>query len=292
MTRHLSSSISHDALTRALKRAESGSQALLLRTARTLFGLKRGYLIIDDTVIEKAYAKCIEALAWVYSSKHDKQVLGLSIVVLCWSNGTIAVPLAFRLWRKGGATKTELGLELLRHAKQNLRLKPSYVLFDCYYASRDILKFLQRSRWKFVTRVKKNRLFNHVQVKRYKRNPYWRESGTIDGGLKVIIVRHGKKFFATNDTALAGLEIRELYKQRWAIEDAFRLLHDQLGLDRCQARSATAQCNHIRYCCLAYVAVVAESQRLSITSYQLKETLVLERKRYDFQSLRLKLKSA
>lgn len=292
MTRHLSSPLSHDALTRALHRAETGSQALRLRSARRLFSLKRGHLIIDDTVIEKAYAKCIEALAWVYSSKRDKHVLGLSVVVLCWSNGTVAVPLAFRLWRKGGPTKTELALELLKHAKQKLCLRPSCVPFDCYYASRDILKFRQQSRWEFVTRVKKNRLFNNVQVKRYKPNPYWTERGRIDGGLKVTIVRHGKKFLATNDASLTGAEIRDLYKRRWAIEDAFRLLHDQLGLDRCQARSATAQRNHVRYCCLAYLALVAESRHLNTTPYRLKETLVLERKRYDFQAIRLKLKSA
>jgi hypothetical protein len=292
MTRHLGSPISHDALTRALKRAESGSQALLLHTVRRFFKLTHGYLILDDTVIEKAYAKCIECLAWVYSSKHDTRVLGLSVVVLCWSNGAVAVPLAFRLWKKGGKTKTELGLELLTYAKHNLRLQPSHVLFDCYYASRDILKFLQQSRWRFVTRVKKNRLFNNIQVKRYKRHPYWHERGKIDGGLKVIIVRHGKKFFATNDQFLTSAEIRALYKKRWAIEDAFRLLHDQLGLDRCQARSAQSQRNHIRYCCLAYLALVAESQQTNTTPYQLKEQLARERKGYNFAVLRLKLKSA
>lgn len=222
-------------------------------------------------MIEKAYAKCIEALAWVYSSKHDQRVLGLSVVVMCWSNGTAAVPIASRLWKRGGSTKTELVLELLRYAKHNLRLRSSYVLFDCYYAAQDTLKFLQQSRWKFVTRAKKNRLFNNVQVKRYHRHPYWMEHGKIDDGLKVIIVRHSKKFFATNGSSLTSASVRELYKKRWAIEDAFRLLHDQLGLDTCQARSATAQSNHIRYCCLAYLALRVESQRLNITPYQLRE---------------------
>jgi hypothetical protein len=47
-----------------------------------LFVWKRGYLIIDDTVIPKPFAAAIEGLAWVLSSRERKPVYGLSVVLL------------------------------------------------------------------------------------------------------------------------------------------------------------------------------------------------------------------
>ena len=39
-------------------------------------------------------------------------------------------PLGLRLWRKGGASKYALALELLSYARNRLRCRPEYVLFD------------------------------------------------------------------------------------------------------------------------------------------------------------------
>jgi hypothetical protein len=57
-------------------------QRLLELAWRTLFVWKRGYLIIDDTVIPKPFAAAIEGLAWVLSSQGRKPVYGLSVVLL------------------------------------------------------------------------------------------------------------------------------------------------------------------------------------------------------------------
>jgi hypothetical protein len=54
--------VSHDRLTRLLQRDWSG-QTLLDLACRTLFVWELGYLILDDTVIPKAFATAIEGLA-------------------------------------------------------------------------------------------------------------------------------------------------------------------------------------------------------------------------------------
>jgi hypothetical protein len=64
-----------------------------------------GYLIIDDTVIEKPFSKAMEGLSWVYDSSKKKAVWGYSIVLLIWTDGFIRIPLAFRRWQKGGPSK-------------------------------------------------------------------------------------------------------------------------------------------------------------------------------------------
>lgn len=281
MARRLSSSVSHDALTRALTLTRRGGQALLLRAAKSLLGeLADGYLIIDDTVIKKSWAKCIDYISWVYSSKEDRRVLGLCIVVLMWSNGTVTVPIAFRIWKPDATTRPNIALDLLKWAKKQ-GIRPRYVLFDSFYAYSKLLKWCHHQGWFFVGQVKKNRKLNEVQVKRVHSYPYWMERGKIDGGLAVTIVRHAKKYFVTNDPSLDGRAIRKLYTERWDIETAFRLLHGQLGMAACQAQSAIAQTNHIRYCCLAYLVITTEAAKRNITPYQLKERLTLERERWD-----------
>jgi hypothetical protein len=184
--------VSHDGLTRLLQANWSG-QRLLELAVRTLFVWERGYLIIDDTVLPKPFATAIEGLAWVFSSQERKPVYGLSLVLLVWTNGTLRIPLSMRLWHKGGPSKYVLALELLSYARNRLRCRPEFVLFDAWYPSRALLKRIRDYGWYFVCRLKKNRRFNGHAVRQHRRHPYWAECGWLSGGLKVLIVRHGKK---------------------------------------------------------------------------------------------------
>jgi hypothetical protein len=126
----------------------------------------RGYLIIDDTGIPKPFATAIEALAWVYSSQERKPVYGLALVLLVWTNGTVRIPLGMRFWHKGGPSKYVLALELLSYARNRLRCRPDYVLFDAWYPSKSLLKRIRDSGRYFVCRLKKNRRFNGHQATR------------------------------------------------------------------------------------------------------------------------------
>lgn len=264
--------VSHDSLTRILKDKSLEWQTLLLSLVLKILGkLKDGWLIIDDTVLDKSFAKVIENLAWVFCSKKNKQIFGLNIVVLAWSNGVITIPLAFKIWKKNSKkTKLDLALELLSYAKNFLKIKPKYVTFDSWYASKKILKRIKRYGWIFVCQLKKNRKFNGVQLKLYYQHPYWMEQGCVYGNLKVLIVRHGKKYFATNDLALSKKEIRDMYRTRWSIETMFRFLYDQLGLEKCQSKSLQAQSAHIHLCLMAYILVEKEKQLTGKSWYELR----------------------
>ena len=56
--------VSHDQLTRMLQGRWSG-HTLLNLALRLLFTVPGGYLILDDTVIEKPYARLLGEAAWV-----------------------------------------------------------------------------------------------------------------------------------------------------------------------------------------------------------------------------------
>ena len=64
-------SASHDRLTRMLQGTWSG-HTLLNLALRMLFTVAGGYLILDDTVVEKPYARLLGEAAWVWSSKQSK----------------------------------------------------------------------------------------------------------------------------------------------------------------------------------------------------------------------------
>jgi putative transposase len=276
--------VSHDRLTRLLRSDWSG-QRLLELALRTLFVWERGYLIIDDTVIPKPFAMAIEGLAWVFSSLERKPVYGLSLVLLVWTNGTLRIPLGMRLWRKSGPSKYALALELLSYARNRLRCRPDFVLFDAWYPSRALLKRIRDYGWYFVCRLKKNRRFNGHAVRHHRRHPYWAECGWLSGGLKVLVVRHGKKYYATNRLTLTAVEVRRLYGFRSQIEEVIRVCKDQLGLTGCQARSARAQRHHLACCLVAFCVLERERYDRQLSIYKLKRQLSFKGRSHALPSL-------
>lgn len=276
---------SHDALTRLLTKTRCDWQTLLSHLAVYLLGgvFQEGYLILDDTVIDKTFARFIDCLAWVYCSKKKRAIRGLSLVVLAWSNGVITMPLAVRVWKKAnGKSKIDLALELLSYARKTLHLKPKYVVFDSWYMAEAILKVLAKYQWDWVSQVKSNRLFEGKALWAYRRNPYWLAHGKLSGGHNVVLVRHGKKYFAASNCEWSKKEILARYKSRWNIEVMFRVLHNKVGLGECQARSANAQCVHIHICLMAYAVLAKESYYTKKTPYQLRREYRLKPERADF----------
>ena len=262
---------SHDGLTRILNNEKLSWQTLLNNFSMRIFGkLSNGWLVIDDTIISKIFAKKIENLAWVYDSKIGKSIIGLNIVALIWTNGKLTVPIGLKIYKPhSGKTRIDLAIELLKIVKR-LHLRPQYVVFDSWYASGKLMKKIREFRWHFVTRLKPNRLFNGVPLKEVQRNPYWLMEGKISGGLKVLIVRHGKKYFAASNLKLAKQELLAEYKSRWEIETVFRMLHSKLGIDQCESRKLIAQSAHFHLCLMAYAILKNEQYITGKSIYRIK----------------------
>ena len=91
-----------------------------------MFTVAGGYLSLEDTVVEKPYARLLGEAAWVWSSKQRKVVFGVSVVLLGWTDGQVPIPLACRLWHKGGPSKFTLALELLSYARNRLHCEPPF----------------------------------------------------------------------------------------------------------------------------------------------------------------------
>lgn len=269
---------SHDSLTRLLTRAVIDAEMhvrLLFFALRTPSRI--GSIIIDDTTINKEFAKVIEGCSWVWSSAKEKVVFGYGLVVICWSDGETVVPIAWKRYDpRSGKTRIDLVVELLAYVKKWLKHKPEYVLFDAYYSADKVLRRCRAYGWKYLGRVKKNRTLDGKQARTLHRNPYWSETGKLSCGVRARIVRHGKRYFITNDFDLERKTIVTLYGDRWPIEEVFRVLHSTLGLDECESRSLTAQTNHIALCMLAYHVLENEKTRTGTTWYESRHNYMLD----------------
>jgi hypothetical protein len=262
-------------------------QTLLDSALRVLFRVVGGYLIVDDTVVEKPYAQLLNEAGWVWSSKRNKVVYGVSVVVLVWTDGQTRIPLGYRVWKKGGPSKFELALELLSYARNRLRCKPQFVLFDSWYPSKALLKRIGDYGWYFGCQLKKNRCFKGVALHKYLHQPYWQAVGFLTGKVKVFVVRHRRKYYATNRLSLTAPEVRKLYRLRQGVEEVIRVLKSQLSLEGCQVgyrRSVEessrpqprAQEHHIALCLAAYLIVERERIDQRLTWRKLKRRLILK----------------
>src|SRR5215510_12891507 len=185
-----------------------------------------------------------------------------------------------------GHTLLNLALELLSYARNRLRCKPQFVLFDSWYPSKPLLKRLRDYGWYFVCQLKKNRRFEGRPLVRYLQQPYWQATGSLAGDIKVFVVRYRRNYYATNRLSLSAKEVRALYRKRQEVEEVIRVLKSYLSLEACQAgyrRSSEAkprgregaQEHHIALCLVAYLIVERERLDRGDTWRQRKRQLIL-----------------
>lgn len=187
------SNTSHDYLTRGIQKKYSFKQ--LLRTLLDSSLLNDGYVIIDETDVDKTFAKHMQGLSWIYSHRKNKYIFGLHIVVMVWTNEKVTLPLAWKIYSKqSGKTKIDLAMELIDYCLTKLKITPKAFLFDSFYAAEPVLKQLLKHNQSFYSQLPKGRLFNKKPLRDHQKGrPYWQEVGVIKGSIQVQVVRNRRK---------------------------------------------------------------------------------------------------
>jgi hypothetical protein len=148
----------HDTLYRALNQPLASFFELSLELCKAMGGLDRGYLILDDVLIQR-YRSGKLGLKKARDTSTGAWVFGLSLVVLAWTDGKRRIPLAFLPYFGEEESKLDLALALLEWAKE-AGFRPEGVLFDAWYAARQVLEWLHAHGWPFVTRLRSNRVLD------------------------------------------------------------------------------------------------------------------------------------
>ncbi|RIH90444.1 DDE superfamily endonuclease [Calidithermus terrae] len=152
----------HDTLYRALNQPLALFFELSLELCKGVGGLNRGYLILDDVLIQR-YRSGKLGLKKARDTSTGAWVFGLSLVVLGWTDGKRRIPLAFLPYF---GEESKLDLALLDWAEEQ-GFQPEGVLFDAWYAARQVLEWLHAHGWSFVTRLRSNCVLDGVQLRRH-----------------------------------------------------------------------------------------------------------------------------
>jgi hypothetical protein len=259
----------HDSLNRMLNRKEPTTEDLW-REAKGQISKEEGLLLMDDSTLDKPYAKQINLVYRHWSGKHHRVVQGINLLTILWTDGDKYAPCDHRIYDKqnDNLTKNQHFANLLSVAY--LRgFKPRYVCFDGWYSGLANLKSIQQYGWQWFTRLRSNRLVDadnsgNVAIARIAIS----EEGRIVhlkgyGFVKVFrtVSPNGDvEHWATSHLEMHQLDRLSVAEKTWAIENYHRGIKQFCGIEKCQARSATAQRNHIGFAIRAFL-------RLQVYSY-------------------------
>lgn len=243
----------HDAFTRLLTRLEPDPATLWVESQPQV-RRDDGVLVVDDSTLDKLYARAIELVTRHWSGKHHAVVQGINLVSLLWTDGDRHIPCDYRVYDKAdGLTKNDHFVAMIRTAHTR-GFQPRCVVFDGWYSSLDNLKLIRTLGWTWLTRLKSNRLVNlDRQGARALKDTMIAATGTEVwlpgyGLVKVfgIVAPDGDiAYWTTNDLAMNDLTRVQFADFSWAIEHYHRGIKQCTGIERCQCRTARAQRNHI-----------------------------------------------
>jgi hypothetical protein len=283
-----SRNMSHDSVTRFLMRRDFQPKDVW-RFAKPLVeeispDLSGGYLIGDDTVIAKPFARENELATWQYSGQKHDIVNGMGLVNLLYSTGAGAdhIPVDYRLYSPthDGKNKNDHFKDMLDVAGKR-GFHPDYVLMDSWYGSLDNLKHIKRKGWHWITNLKSNRLISVVQGEHMAVSNLDLEPGTVRrvwlkgyGFVNVARIdfrNEDARYLATDDLELTDYDTYvSHWETRWQIETFHRGLKQALGVDGCSARRAQAQRTHIFACICAFLKLEARRLHAGLTWYEQK----------------------
>jgi putative transposase len=274
----------HDAFTRLLTRIEPDPQTLWTE-AEPLVEKARGVLVIDDSTLDKPYARHIELVTRHWSGKHHRVVRGINLITLLWTDGDRKVPVDYRLYSKAdGKSKHDHFWELLLMAKAR-GFAPKCVLFDGWYASLENLKQVRDHGWLFLTRLKGDRVVSPAdRIARPLDAVAVSAAGTVlhlrgYGMVRVFRIDApdgDTEYWATNDLAMDAGMRKHYAEVSFAIENYHRELKQNCGVERCQARSERAQRNHIGLALRAFLRLEWHFFTTGVSGFEAKLRLVRE----------------
>jgi putative transposase len=275
----------HDSFNRLLTDNAPDAEVLWLE-ARSQVRLDDGVLVLDDSTLDKPYARKIDLVGWHWSGNHHAVVKGINLLTLLWTDGDRHIPCDYRIYDKphDGFTKNDLFGQLLRTAKER-GLSPKCVCFDSWYGSQENLKLIGSLGWTWLTRFKSNRkvrvdfgfpqAISTVEIGKDGREIHLPGYGQIRV-FRVVATNGDAEHWASNDLKMDALTRCQYAEFSWRIEEYHRGIKQFCGVERCQARQARAQRNHIGMSIRAFLRLACHCFSLGISWFQAKTDVIRE----------------
>jgi hypothetical protein len=274
-----------------------------------------GFLVFDDTVIDKNYSHKIELVRKQYSGNAHGIIKGIGVVTCVYVNPQRDQfwIIDYRIYDPDGDGKTKLDhvQDMLRHCVLAKQLPFWAVLMDTWYATKSVMLEIERLGQIYYCPLKANRQVDASGGTRpYQRvdNLTWTAAEQQHGKvikLKGLPAQHKVKVFrvvlstqrtdylVTNEMEQDNVEVvQDVNAFRWCIEQFHRETKQVTGIEGCQCRKARLVRNHIGCAILVWVRlkqVAAETQR---TIYQVKHGLLDDYLRQQLKSPTVQMRLA
>lgn len=286
--------VSHDAISDYLAREKATARQVWELAKEVIKDDVKSYLLVDDSVQDKRYSRKIALVKNQYSGAEHGLVNGIGIVNLVHSDGTDFAPIDYRLYApmQDGKTKNEHFRDMLIAAKKEKGIQAEVILFDSWYASVENLKLIHRMPMRFITTLKENRLVSLSKEGGYihLQEIEWTEEQLQYGVtiklqevpfhvqlFKLVALDGDIDWVITNCPERISADlVQQENKVRWHIETMHRELKQLTGIEKCQARKARSQRNHISYCYQAWFALKKKAKETETTVYALRNNLFSE----------------
>lgn len=274
---------SHDAFTRLLQRQPPDTEALW-NEVRGIIRPQEGFLIADDTLLDKPYAKKMDLVYHQWSGKQHRTVNGINVCTLLWTDGKGIIPTDFRVYdiKTDNKTKNDHFQDMLHSAKAR-NFEPSFILFDSWYASVENLKLIRKYKWHWLTRLKKNRLVNpddtkNIQVQAIEiplegRIVHLKAYGFIKV-FKIVPDDGDIEYWATDVLDMDETEREEIGGYSWKIEEYHRGIKQFCGVEGCQARNGNSQRAHIMFSLRAFLRLEVERLKTGMSWFESKRKII------------------
>ena len=292
-----SDQFSHDQLNRYLRGTRITPRLIWENVASQVRPTASGYLVFDDTVLDKNYSFAIELVRRQYSGNAHGIIKGIGVVTCIYVNPQVDEFwfLDYRIYDPKGDGKSKLDhvSEMLVHTVYQKPLPFQAVLMDTWYATKDLMLLMESLEKKYYCPLKDNRQVDDSGGQRsYQRvdSLHWSTDELTQGKtlkikgfpkdhrvscFRVVVSTHRTDFVVTNDrTQNSTSAIQPVCGCRWKIEQLHREGKPVTGLEACQCRKARIQRNHLGCALLVGVNLKRIAAKTGQTLYQLKHGLL------------------
>jgi hypothetical protein len=299
--------LSHDAARRYLL-GEKISARLVWETVKDqVVQSPDGYVVFDDTVLDKQSSYEIELVRRQYSGNAHAVIKGIGVVTCVYVNPERDQfwIIDYRIYDPEGDGKSKLDhvREMLTNALSGKQLTFRGVLMDTWYAERKLMMLIERLGKVFYCPLKSNRRVDDSDAQQaYQRvdELSWSDHEQAHGKLihikafpkghrvklfRLVLSTKRTDYIATNDLAQDNTQAtQEVCGLRWKIEQFHREGKQLTGWEQCQCRKARIQRNHIGCAILVWIRLKQVASETARTLYQVKYDLLDDYMRQQLRS--------
>lgn len=293
---------SHDAPTRYLRHDRITSKQIWQQAKGDLILSANGFIIFDDSVLDKNHSRHIELVYKQYSGNEHRVISGIGLINCVYVNPETNEfwEIDYRVYdpKTDSKDKHQHVAEMLQNCFLKClvgELEFKGVLMDTWYATTKLMLMIHHSGHLFYCPIQSNRRVSQ----KYGTEKYeYQSADTLewtqaeaDFGKRVhikdfpagfeiklfrIVASNGDaELVVTNDESSIDTEaVQTVCGFRWKVEQFHREVKQVTGIEACQCRSARAQKNHIGCALLVWLFLKRRAKQGFTTVYALKQGLL------------------